>query len=202
MAGHRPPLVLASKSATRVGLMRNAGLDFIIDPANVDERGLEAPLEARGADADEIALALAEAKALETARRHPDALTVGADQTLGLDHHRFHKPEGLSGARAQLSQLRGRRHALHSAIALARGADIVWRHVSTAHLTMRDFSDAFLDRYLAVAGDRVGTSVGGYQLEGPGLQLFERVEGDYFTILGLPMLPLLGKLRDLGVVPA
>lgn len=200
MATPRPPLVLASKSATRVALMRNAGLEFAIDPADVDERALEAPLEAQGAGAEAIALALAEAKALATAARHPAALTIGADQTLGFDGHRFHKPDGLAGARIQLATLRGHAHTLHAAVVIACGDRVLWRHVATARLVMRGFSDGFLDAYLAACGDRVATSVGGYQLEGPGLQLFQSVEGDYFTILGLPMLPLLDQLRRLGAV--
>jgi septum formation protein len=202
MAPSSTALVLASKSATRVMLMRNAGLAFTIDPATVDERALEAPLLAQGADPDVIARELAIAKALDVSARHPGALVVGADQTLGAGHQRFHKPESLTGARAQLSQLRGITHQLHSAAALARDGVILWSTVATASLTMRAFSDAFLDAYLAVAGDRVATSVGGYQLEGPGLQLFDTVAGDYFTILGLPLVPLLDRLRTEGVVLA
>ena len=191
-------LVLASRSKARVGLMTGAGLAFDAEPSQVDERAVEADHLAVGADPETIAMVLAEAKALDVASRRPHDLVLGCDQTLGLDGRRYVKAETIDEAREQILSLRGRTHALHSALVLARGDSIVWRHVSTARLTVRAFSDAFLDAYLQAVGDRVLSSVGGYQLEGLGIQLFERIEGDYFTILGLPLLPLLDELRRMG----
>lgn len=192
-------LILASTSKTRVGLMANAGLTFEAIGADVDERAVETPLAEAGFEPSDIALVLAEAKARDVAVRHPDAIVVGADQTLGLEHERFHKAADFEAARRQLLKLRGRTHELHSGVVVVKGEDVLFRHVSTARLTMRDFTPEFLGHYLARVGDKALGSVGGYQLEGPGLQLFETVEGDYFTILGLPMLPLLAFLREAGV---
>ncbi|MCE1235331.1 MAG: Maf family protein [Hyphomicrobiales bacterium] len=192
------PLVLASRSASRIALLAGAGLAFEGVPSEVDERAVEAPLLAAGADAIAIALHLAEAKALDVAARRSDALVLGCDQTLGLDGERFVKPENRAAARDQLSRLRGRVHELHSALALVEDGRVVWRDVVTARMTMRDFSEAFLDDYCARVGDAVLASVGCYQLEGLGVTLFEAIEGDYFTILGLPLLPLLAELRRRG----
>jgi septum formation protein len=183
-------LVLASRSRSRIALLEGAGLAFAAEPSSVDERAVEAPLLAAGADPGAIALHLAEAKAL------------GCDQTLGLDGERFVKPESRDEGRRQLERLRGETHELHSALVLARGATVVWRHVSVARMTMRAFSDAFLDDYCATVGDAVLSSVGCYQLEGPGITLFEAIDGDYFTILGLPLLPLLAELRRTGHLAA
>lgn len=191
-------LVLASKSRSRSALLAGAGLAFATEPSDVDERAVEEPLLAAGADPGAIALHLAEAKALAVAARRPEDLVLGCDQTLGLGNERFVKPESREEARAHLERLRGRTHELHSALVLARGDTVLWRHVSVAHMSMRLFSDDFLDDYLARAGDAVLSSVGCYQLEGLGIGLFEAIEGDYFTILGLPLLPLLAELRALG----
>ena len=193
-------LVLASKSASRSALLAGAGLAFAMEPSQVDERAVEEPLLAAGADPGAIALHLAEAKALDVAARRPGALVLGADQTLGLDAERFVKPDSVAEARTHLERLRGRTHRLHSALVLARDGVVVWRHVSVATLTMRAFSDTFLDRYLETVADEVTTTVGCYRLEGPGIQLFETIDGDYFTILGLPLLPLLAELRNQGIV--
>lgn len=195
-------LVLASRSRSRIALLEGAGLTFAAEPSDVDERAVEAPLLSAGADPGAIALHLAEAKALDVAARRPADLVLGCDQTLGLDGERFVKPENRDEGRRQLERLRGRTHELHSALVLARGSTVVWRHVSVARMTMRAFSDAFLDAYCATVGDAVLSSVGCYQLEGPGITLFEAIDGDYFTILGLPLLPLLAELRRTGHLAA
>lgn len=195
-------LVLASRSRSRIALLEGAGLAFATEPSDIDERAVEEPLLAAGASPGAIALHLAEAKALDVAARRPGDLVLGCDQTLGLDGERFVKPENRAAARAQLGRLRGRTHELHSALALVEDGAVVWRHVSVAAMTMRPFSDAFLDAYCDRAGDAVLASVGCYQLEGIGITLFEAIEGDYFTILGLPLLPLLAELRRRGDLPA
>ncbi len=192
------PLVLASKSEVRGNLLAAAAIPFAVDPARIDERDVEAaneklsPLDA--------ALLLAREKALEVARRR-DGLVLGADQTLALGERRYSKPVDLDSARAQLKSLGGATHALHSAAAVARGNEILFETVSTARLTMRPLPDAFLDAYLSAAGERVTKSVGGYQLEGLGVHLFETIEGDHFTVLGLPLLPLLAYFRKAGMLP-
>jgi septum formation protein len=179
-------------------LLRGAGVAFAAERAEIDERALEANLGAsRPAD---VALALSEAKALAVSARFPGSLVIGADQTLSLGERSFHKPATPSEARAQLMALRGATHRLNSGIAIARDDAILFGHVATANMTMRPFSDVCLDWYLGIAGERVLTSVGCYQLEGPGIQLFENIDGDYFTILGLPLMPLLAALRDLGAL--
>jgi septum formation protein len=194
LAAH--PLVLASKSAARRTLLDAAGIAVEIRPADIDERAVEAKATADGAAA--VAAMLARAKARAVAAQMPGRLVLGADQTLALEAQRFSKPLDRAGAKEQLRALRGHTHALHSALALVRDGEVVFEHGDTARLTMRAFSDKFLDDYLDAAGSTVTASVGGYQLEGPGIQLFERIEGDYFTILGLPLLPLLDFLRRDG----
>ena len=191
-------LVLASGSRIRATLLANARLDFTVDPATVDERAVEAPLLEAGFPPEDIAQVLAEAKALDVAGRRLQDLVIGADQVLGLGNARFTKPADMEAARRQLLDLSGKTHELHSAVVLARGSEVLWRHVSTARLTMRALTPAEIGRYLALAGDAVLSSVGCYQLENVGVRLFERIDGDYFTILGLPLLPLLGELRALG----
>ena len=193
-------LVLASKSPSRSALLAGAGLDFDTEPSRVDERAVEEPLLAANADPGAVALHLAEAKALDVAARRPGDLVLGADQTLGLGNERFVKPESVAEAAEHLRRLRGRTHDLHAALVLARDGEVLWRHVSVAHMRMRAFTDAFLERYLAVVADEVTTTVGCYRLEGPGIRLFEAIDGDYFTILGLPLLPLLAELRHQGII--
>jgi len=193
------PLVLASKSSVRRALLEAAGIEVEIEPARIDERAVEAS-KAAAASADKVALLLAREKALEVAARKSNSTVLGADQTLALGTRRFSKPANPAAAREQLKMLAGKTHELHSAVAIARGGNIVFETVATARLTMRPLSDTFLDAYLAAAGERVLSSVGAYQLEGLGVHLFERIEGDHFTVLGLPLLPLLAYFRSAGLV--
>ncbi len=195
------PLVLASRSDVRGKMLAAAGLRFEIRPAPIDERAEEALAGAKG-EFDPIAAArmLARAKAESVARSVPGRLVLGADQILALGNQRFNKPADRVEAAAQLGTLRGQTHTLHSALAVVRDGAVLFECVDTARLTMRDFSDAFLEDYLDMMGQHVTASVGGYQLEGIGIHLFERVEGDYFTILGLPLLPLLAFLRQGGFI--
>jgi len=194
------PLVLASKSAVRHAMLRDAGLPVEIAPADIDERAIEQ--QARVHDPGEVAALLAREKARAIADRRPGRLVLGADQTLALGERRFSKPTDRAAAREQLKILSGRTHELHSAVALARADAIVFEHREVARLTMRTFSDEFLDAYLDAMGAAVTTSVGGYQLEKAGIQLFERIDGDHFVILGLPLLALLRFLRDEGWLAA
>jgi septum formation protein len=190
------PLVLASRSAARRALLEAAGVPIELHPADLDERGLEAGAVSEAPIA--IAALLARAKASVVARLHPGRLVLGADQTLALGAERFAKPVDRTAARAQLRALSGRTHELNSAIAFVQDAAVVFEYVDTAWLTMRSLSDRFLDLYLDAVGNAAAASVGAYQIEGPGIQLFEQVEGDYFTILGLPLLAALDFLRRRG----
>jgi septum formation protein len=191
-------LILASQSDTRKALLQQAGLDFSTAPARIDERGLErAALEA-GGDGRDVALLLAERKAAAVAAANPGAIVIGADQTLSLGAELLHKPADRSEAAAQLDHLRGKTHRLHAAVTLVRDDLLLWSDIQTAELTMRDFSPAERDEVLDREGDAILASVGGYRLEGPSIRLFETVTGDYFTILGLPLLPLLAALRSLA----
>jgi septum formation protein len=193
-------LFLASKSPFRAMLLNHAGVKFTAEAALIDERAIEEPLHQAGATPSQIALDLAKAKALDVSIRHGDALVIGSDQILSLGNDVFHKPEGMAGAKRHLQALSGKTHQLNSGVALAQGGKIVWEHLSAARLTMRSLSDAFIDRHLSRAGDRVLSSVGAYQYEGEGVQLFEQIDGDYFTIVGLPLLPLLKQLRERGII--
>lgn len=199
-ASSTPPLVLASQSPFRRDMLQAAGLAFEALAAGIDERAVEAPLAETGATPGDVAQVLAEAKALDVGEKRPDALVIGCDQTLSLDDELFHKPADMEAARRHLLRLSGRTHQLHSAVALVRSGETVWRHVSVAHLTMRPLTPEFIGRHLASVGQAALSSVGAYQVEGQGIQLFERIDGDYFTIVGLPLLPLLARLRDLGVI--
>ena len=194
------PLILASASAARGALLRNAGIAFTAAPASIDENEIKAAFRAESRPAAECATALAEAKAARVARRHPGSLVIGADQMLVCDDVWFDKPADLVAARAQLVALRGKRHELISALCVVRDGERLWHFVDRSSLAMREFSDAFLDDYLAAVGDAVLGAVGAYHLEGRGVQLFARIEGGYFAILGLPLLPLLDFLRGHGVV--
>ena len=192
------PLVLASQSRARQTLLGEAGINFISIPANLDERAIQqsAALVAPG----EIAAHLAREKALAIAQSEPGRYVVGADQTLAVGATLFTKPAGRAGAAGQLRALAGRVHELHSAVAVVRDGKILFEDVSVARMTMRQLSEAQIAAYLDGAGERVTTSVGAYQLEGLGVHLFERIEGDHFTILGLPLLPLLAFLRRQGLL--
>ncbi|WP_127754958.1 Maf family protein [Devosia sp. 1566] len=188
-------LILASQSATRKALLAQAGLRFAAHPAVIDERLTEATILNQGGGGRAVAMALSSAKALNISLLHPGALVIGADQTLTFGGQLLHKPADRQRAAAQLRQLSGQTHQLHAAVALARGGGVVWSFVDTVELTMRGISDAEIKAVLDAEGDAVLASVGSYRLEGPSIQLFERVQGDYFSILGLPLLPLLGALR-------
>lgn len=191
-------LILASQSDTRKALLQQAGLEFSTAPARIDERGLErAALEA-GGDGRDVALLLAERKAAAVAAANPGAIVIGADQTLSLGTELLHKPADRAEAAAQLDHLRGKTHRLHAAVTLVRDDLLLWSDIQTAELTMRDFPPAERDEVLDREGDAILASVGGYRLEGPSIRLFETVTGDYFTILGLPLLPLLAALRNLA----
>ncbi len=193
-------LVLASGSRIRAELLQNAGLSIEIDPADVDERLVEAPLLEADFAPEDIATVLAEAKANYVSERRHGDLVIGADQILAYQGRRYTKPDDMEAARRQLLAFSGKTHELHSAVVLSQNGNAVWRHVSTARLTMRELSPQFVGQYLADVGEAALSSVGAYQLEGPGIQLFEKIEGDYFTILGLPMLPLLEELRREGLL--
>lgn len=188
------PLILASQSSARKMLLANAGLEFEAVTADIDERGIQAG--SRLSNPREIALLLAREKAKAVSAGHPGSYVIGADQTLALGMRLFNKPAGRSQAMAQLRDLVGNSHELNSAVAVARDGKIVFEDISVARMTMREMTEAELSAYLDAAGDAVTTSVGAYQLEGLGIHLFERIEGDHFTILGLPLLPLLAFLRS------
>ncbi|KAA0580260.1 septum formation protein Maf [Azospirillum sp. B21] len=194
-----PVLVLASGSRTRAAMLEQAGVSAILDKPLIDEDEVKAAGRAEGVPADAVAEALAELKAQRITRRHPGALVVGADQMLECEGRWFDKPADRAAARAQLLDLRGKTHRLVSCAVVVRNGERMWHKVDSARLTMRNFTEDFLDDYLDRVGDDVLHSVGAYQLEGLGAQLFQRVEGDFFTILGLPLLPLLGFLRVHGV---
>lgn len=189
------PLILASASAARADLLRNAGLDVEFIPARIDEDEVKIALRADGAPARDQADILAEMKALAVSRTHPGAMVLGADQILDQAGRTFDKPANRTEAREHLMALRGQRHELLSAAVIARDGEPIWRHIGRARLQMRPFTEKFLDNYLDQMGDAVTTTVGGYMLEGLGAQLFARVDGDYFTILGLPLIETLGFLR-------
>ena len=193
-------LILASSSPFRRALMVNAGLSFEVVPADLDERALEAPLQDSGVTPEEVAQILAEAKASDVSDRHAGALVLGCDQTLSLGDRVFHKPANMEAARQHLLDLSGKTHQLNSALVLVRNGDVLWRHVSTARMTMRNLDPSFIGRHLARVGKAALSSVGAYQIEGEGIQLFDRIEGDYFTIVGLPLLPLLARLREMGSI--
>lgn len=195
-----PRLVLASASTARRAVLEGAGLRFEALPAAVDEAEIKASAQAEGIPPADAALMLADAKAERIARRDPEALVIGCDQLLVCEGTWFDKPADLPAARAQLQALRGRTHDLVTAVVCHRHGGRVWQHVAVPRMTMRDFSDAFLDAYIAVEGEVLTRSVGAYRLEGPGAQLFARIQGDQPAILGLPLLPLLAFLRQHGVL--
>jgi septum formation protein len=193
-----PSLILASASPSPRQLLANAGLVFTNEPSGIDEAEVKRSHGSRAAP-QELASTLAEMKAARVSARHPDAMVVGADSTLACNGRMFDKPTDLAAARRQLQTLRGQTHELFSSVVVARGGARLWHWSERARLTMRQLDDGFIDSYLARTGDDVLTSVGAYQLEGLGAHLFSRVDGDYFTILGLPLLPLLSFLAGHGI---
>ncbi|SIQ84530.1 septum formation protein [Rhizobium sp. RU20A] len=195
-------LILASASPFRRSLLENAGVTFTWEAAEIDERGVEEPLYRDGASPEEIALHLARAKAFDVSSRHSGAIVIGSDQTMSLGERVFHKPIDLDEARRHLEALSGKVHQLNSAIALVRDGAVVFETVVSARLAVRDLSPAFIETYLSATGPRILKSVGAYQLEAEGVQLFEAIDGDYFTIIGLPLLPLLAALRKEGLLDA
>ncbi len=197
-------LILASGSAARRAMLKAAGLTFEVIPADIDEAEIRAAMMIDNAcvEAGDVAAALAAEKAAHVARANPGAVVIGSDQVLALGSHFISKAGTVLEARDTLDRLRGRTHELVSAVALAQDGNVLWHAIDSAQLTMRRFSDEFLGTYLSRAGDNVLRSVGCYELEGLGVQLFERIEGDYFTILGMPLLPLLGELRQRSMVTA
>ncbi len=194
------PLILASQSKIRQRLLRNAGVEFGVEAARVDEEGLRAALLAEGARPRDIADALAEMKAVKVSGKHPQALVIGCDQVLDFEGEILAKPETPEDARAQLRRMRGKRHDLISAAVICEAGKPVWRQVGVVRMTMKNFSDAYLQGYIERNWPGIGHSVGAYKLEEEGVRLFERVDGDYFTVLGLPLLGLLSYLDQRGVL--
>jgi len=194
------PLVLASASLFRRRMLEAAGLGFTVVVPDVDEAAVKSKLLRSGASIKDIAQGLAVAKAEDVSAHLPDALVIGADQVLACGAEMFNKPASVAEAREQLVRLRGKTHELHTAVALAASGKAVWTHLQTVALAMRPFSDAFLADYLARLGERVRRTVGAYEIEGPGIQLMEGIEGDMFTVIGLPLLALLSELRARGAV--
>lgn len=193
-------IVLASASPGRAALLKAAGIAHTVVAARVDEDAIKQDLTRRGAAPGDIAQALADQKAAEVSRLYPADYVIGADQMLVCDGKRIDKPADMDSARNQLMTLRGRRHELLSAVSLAHNGRVTWRYLNRSGLTMRDFSDRFLDLYLTTVGEAALASAGGYQIEGPGAQLFEAMEGDYYSIIGLPLLPVLEVLRSHDMV--
>jgi septum formation protein len=200
MADPQAPLVLASASAVRRKLLDNAGLDYICDPAAIDEHEIKEALLKERATPMRVAETLAELKAQRVAVRHPGCIVIGADQVLDCEGVLYDKPTDIARARADLLALRGKVHALVTSVVVVRDGGRLWHHIDHSMLTMRWFGDDFLNRYLDQTSESVCESVGAYKIEARGAQLFEKIEGDYFSILGLPLLPLLDFLRNQGVV--
>jgi septum formation protein len=193
-------IILASGSRFRRAMLEAAGVTLEVVPAEIDERVVEATLDGSGALPEDVAIVLAEAKAVDVSEKFPGRLVLGCDQTLSLGDELFHKPADMEGARQHLLRLSGKTHQLNSAAVLARNGVAFWRYAGVANLTMRKLDPAFIGRHLARVGPMALNSVGAYQIEGEGIQLFEKIEGDHFTIIGLPLMPLLRELRDLGAI--
>ncbi|HUB84991.1 MAG TPA: Maf family nucleotide pyrophosphatase [Rhizomicrobium sp.] len=195
-------LILASASTSRAKILRNAGVDFTVEPAHVDEDAVKDSMRAAKQSHRAVADALAELKAQRVSSQYPQDFVIGADQVLSFNGWLVSKCTTMAEARNLLSELRGKSHELLSAVVLAKGGSVIWRHVEKATLTVREFSGEFLDHYLETNGESLLSGVGCYRLEGDGAQLFAKMDGDYFAILGLPLIPLLSALREQGVIPA
>jgi septum formation protein len=193
-------LVLASKSPFRAQLLQNAGLEFAAEPARIDERSVEQPLVEADLPPADIAEILAIAKADDVSGRNPGALVIGSDQILAFEGEMLHKPEDMEAARRRLLALSGKAHQLHASVVLVQDGETKWSHVETATIRFRLLSPQFIGRHLASVGDKALSSVGAYQIEGEGVQLVEKIEGDFFTIMGLPLLPLLAEMRRMQVI--
>lgn len=193
-------IVLASGSPFRRKMLEDAGLEIEVEKPQIDERAVEAAVANSGVGPEDLALILAEAKALEVSQNRPGALVIGTDQTLSLGDEVLHKPHDMEEARRRLLALSGKTHQLNSAVVLMRDGEVLWRHVGVARLTMRELDPGFVGRHLSHVGQKALSSVGAYQIEGEGIQLFETIEGDHFTIVGMPLLPLLAKLREMQAI--
>jgi septum formation protein len=202
MAAMAEPIILASASVARARLLKAAGIPFSIEPADIDETRIKAASSQADEPALTCALALAYAKARRVSERDPAALVIGADQILAAGDEWFDKPKSLAEARAQLQSLRGRTHVLATAASIVHDGREIWRATSAPEMTMRSFSEAFLDHYIAAEGKALLGSVGAYRFEGLGVQLFQRMKGDHFAVLGLPLLELLDFLRSRGALPS
>jgi len=200
MTEKRPELILASTSKARSRILLSAGLSFAVEPADIDENPMKKTEAEKGSSAETVAQVLALAKAQFISNRHKDALVIGCDQMLDCEGVWYDKPATDAVVAEQLKSLRGKTHRLISAVSMVKNGEELWKTVGVTQLTMRNFSDAFLDDYIDKVGRLVKGAVGAYHFEGLGIQLFEKIEGDYFTILGLPLLPLLDFLRTQGVV--
>lgn len=196
------PVILASGSRFRARMLAAAGVPFTVSVPGIDEAAVRDSLRAEGASAEDVAIALGELKAVAISRRHPDALVIGSDQMLDCNGVWFEKPADRDHARASLKALSGREHRLVTSAVVARAGSRIWHSLQSVRMRMRPLSDGYIEAYLEAVGDDVLASVGAYQLEGLGAQLFTAVEGDYFTVLGLPLLPLLDFLRTHRVLPA
>ncbi|MGI9351607.1 MAG: Maf-like protein [Rhizobiaceae bacterium] len=193
-------IILASKSTHRAQLLDNAGIRFETCSAEIDEREVEKPLLEAELGGSDIAEVLAISKATHVSEKSRDAYVIGCDQTLSLQGQLLHKPEDMEGARRRLLALSGKTHELNSAVAIVRNGETYWSHVEVSRITFRKLAPGFIGRHLAAAGEGVLSSVGAYQIEGLGVQLFEKIDGDFFSIMGLPLLPLLSKMREMKLV--
>lgn len=195
-----PALILASKSTFRAKMLEDAGLTFTIQPADIDERAVEEPLIKSGLEGPDIPLILAQAKASSVSAQHPDAIVIGSDQTLVFDHQQLHKPKNMEEARRRLLLLSGKTHALHSAVALVQNEEIIWSFTQQANIRFRELDPAFIGRHLAKVGEKALTSVGAYHIEGEGVHLIDSIDGDFFSIMGMPLIPLIQQLRKMGQI--
>lgn len=193
-------IILASKSKHRATLLSNAGIAFEASSADIDEREIEKPLLEAGLDGQDVAEVLAISKATNVSEKYPDAYVIGCDQTLTLEGDLLHKPEDMEAARRRLLALSGKTHELNSAVSIVRNGETLWSYLEVCKVTFRKLDPGFIGRHLAEAGEGVLSSVGAYQIEGHGVQLFEKIDGDFFSIIGLPILPLLEKLRGYNLV--